>query len=157
MALIAYVISSARRYVFLLDLRVISFSLVGKKMAKGLSTHHCDVAGRPELKPKLADSQMGGQGHNAGSGGRACTKLGTQRCGREQTRKPSAGVNPHLSYRRLFAVVQIPQATNTPLPPLPNTTGNRHTRSLRYTRMRRMSSRIIASNSYCSFLCSRSR
>ena len=63
--------------ILLLDLNVISFSLIGKKKAKGLPTHHCDVVGRPELKSKLADSQLGGQGHNAGGGERACTKRGT--------------------------------------------------------------------------------
>ena len=71
MALIDYVISSAKRCVLLLDLYVISFFLMGKKEAKGLSTHHCDVVGRPELKSNLADSQLGGQGHNVGSGERA--------------------------------------------------------------------------------------
>jgi hypothetical protein len=50
---------------------------MGKKKAKGLPTRHCDVVGRPELKSKLADSQLGGQGHNAGGGERACTKRGT--------------------------------------------------------------------------------
>ena len=65
-----------RTCILLLDLNVISFSLIGKKKAKGLPTHHCDVVGRPELKSKLADSQLGGQGHNAGGGERACTKRG---------------------------------------------------------------------------------
>ena len=49
--------------ILLLDLNVISFSLIGKKKAKGLPTHHCDVVGRPELKSNLADSQLGSRGH----------------------------------------------------------------------------------------------
>ena len=37
----------------------------------------------------------------------------TQRCGREETRKPSAGVTPRLSYRRLFAVVRLCHCNNS--------------------------------------------